>query len=165
MASSSPVPVSALPVTQSLGFKRLRMIHRRAIALHLQGLTGREIDRRLGKGQGWTSALLRDDRVKALLEEAYKEYDQELRALTPKAIDTIRTHLDNPDGNVALRAADMVFKTQGTYQAVEQAKQTAEDVIERVLEHIDPDGTRTRVVERRAVISAVQNVDIPKSED
>jgi hypothetical protein len=133
------------------------MVDRRAIALHLQGKTCGQIDKALGKGSGWMSQVLRRPGVRMLLAEAYREYDDELKALTPLAIETIRGCLTSPDGNIALRAVELQFKATGRYNEQSNAQLTAEDVVERILERVAPNGDTLRVRERHIIRSVVRN--------
>jgi hypothetical protein len=165
--SSDVIPTTALPTIQkSRKFKRLSMIHRKVLALHLSGQTNREIDSTLDKREGYTSTILRKDSVKQALERAYEDYDAELKALTPKAIDAFRRNLDSGDPSVEVRAAREVLLANGKYNESEDRRLTAEDVIERVMEQIAPDGTRTRYAEKRILGAsrAVHNWDNPADE-
>lgn len=150
MATSAVIPVpAALPAVQKEGFKRLRMKHRRIIALHLAGEPNVDIASTLGHHPAYISMVLRDPLVKTVLEAAYSDYEMEIRALTPSAIEAVRKHLDSADGSVALRAADMAFKINGRYEQREENRVTAEDVIERILQTVGADGSRLQYTERR----------------
>ncbi len=145
---------SQLPTLKKAGFKRLKMKHRRIVGLHLQGCSNVEIETVLGHSSGYVSTVLHDPLVGALLESAYADYEMEIRALTPSALDAIRRNMESGDGQVELRAADMALKMNGRYDAPEDKKQTAEDVIERILEMVGADGSRLRYAERRFLNTA-----------
>lgn len=156
MTTALPTP-SSLIVAQP-AFARLRMKHRRIIARHLAGESNKGIEMSLGVHAGYVGALLRDSRVEALLEVAYKEFDRELRALIPGAIDAIRRNQQCGDGDLELKAADMALKANHKYTIRPELEQTAEDVIERIMEKINPDGSRIRMVERRRFPAALTEV-------
>lgn len=143
-----------VPVEQSSAngareaFRRLRMAHRRVLGLHLRGHTAENIAKVMALSEGTVRAVLRRDDAKRVLQSAYTE---RIAELLPRAVATVNRHLDSGDGQVALRAADIALKLNGKYTEADQAQVTAEDVIERVLERITPDGTRTRLSERRLV--------------
>lgn len=165
--SSEVIPTTALPTVQkSRTFKRLSMQHRKVLALHLSGVSNLDIDNALGRRTGYTATVLRRDNVKQALERAYEDYDAELRALTPKAIDAFRRNMDCGDPAVEVRAAREVLLANGKYNEAEDRRLTAEDVIERVMEQIAPDGTRTRYAEKRILGAsrAVHNWDNPVDE-
>lgn len=167
--SSATLPcLSDLPIAGEAPFRRLSMRHRRVVALHLAGYSGVQIDTALGCSSGYAGSVLRNPRTKPLLDAAYAEYERELIALFPKGIETIRRHLDNVDGQIALRAVDLLFKATGRYRGIEDAPQTtAEDVIERILERILPDGTKQTLSLRRVVKSVVRGSgdDLSKDEE
>lgn len=165
LPDDAPGPVfptgNTFPSLRPASSGRLRMIDRRAIVLHLHGRTGSEIEKALGKGPGWMSQVLRRPGVRTLLADAYRDYDDELKALTPAAIDTIRAYLQSPDGNIALRAVELQFKATGRYKESENAQLTAEDVVERILERVSPSGDTVRATERRIIRSVVRNPNPP----
>lgn len=163
---NSTLPVLRdLPTTQAAPFRRLRMRHRQVLALHCAGMPNSEIDTTLGRGAGYAASVLRNDAVRPVLEALYRDYETEMRGLFPLAVEALRTHLANLDGNVALRAADLLFKVTGRYAQVEGATLTAEDIVERVLERVAPDGTRQTLSLKRIVRSVVQKVDTPSASD
>jgi hypothetical protein len=161
--SSELIPATSLPaVRRGKKFKRLSMLHRKVVALHLSGETNVEIESSLNMCHGFAGSVLRRDNVKQVLNRAYEDYDTELKALTPKAIDAYRRNLECGDPAVEVRAAREVLLVNGKYNESEDRRLTAEDVIERVMERISPDGTRTRYAEKRVLgATGVHNWDNP----
>jgi len=156
MTTALPTP-SELVVPQA-GFRKLKMKHRRVIARHLAGESNKAIEMSLGVHSGYVSALLRDNRVEKLLEVAYRDFDRELKALLPGAIDAIRRATTCGDTDSELKAADMALKANHKYTIQPELDQTAEDVIERIMEKINPDGSRVRLTERRRFPTALTEV-------
>jgi hypothetical protein len=152
LGMSDIIPATSLPsIRRGKKFKRLSMIHRKVVALHLSGVTNLEIDSALNMHSGFASNVLRSDKSKRVLEIAYQDFDAELKALTPKAIDAFRRNMDCGDPAVEVRAAREVLMANGKYDESQDRRMTAEDVIERVMERISPDGTRTRYAEKRVL--------------
>ena len=113
--------------------KRLRPVHRKIIALHLHGMTAGEIEIVTGFNQSAVYRILGDPLSQAYIQAHTAGADMELEALAPKAVDALRNGLESDDDRTALNAADKFFKATGRYGRVETAKETAEDVIMRML--------------------------------
>lgn len=117
---------------------------KQVIALHLNGYGYGAIADLTGGSTRAVSATLRSKKVAELLGEISELYRLELAALLRPAIAAVGKALESGSPAVALKAADMVFNSQGIYKGVEGREQTAEDVIKRALEVV----TTVRVVER-----------------
>ena len=165
MAESVLSPVATLPSVQQGGLRRLKMKHRRILALHLAGQSNAVVAETLGCKSSYVSQVLNDPLSRTFLEAAYRDYDQEIRALTPLAVEAIRRNLDNPDGQVALRAADLAFKVNGRYESKQDDRPTAEDVIERILERVEADGSKIVVKERRLLKHSMSHSGTPQEDD
>ena len=140
---------SDLPTVKQAPFKRLKMRHRRVIALHLQGVSNVDIASVLGSSQGYVSQVLRNPTVIPILQRCYEDFEQEFQSLTPLCIQALRDSLESDDPTHQLKAVDITFKRQGAYERKEDGRATAEDVIERILEIQGKDGTRLRISEKR----------------
>lgn len=127
-------------------FGRLRLSHRRILALHLKGHTAARVAEAMQLSEGSVRAILRRDDCKRVLSNSYAE---RILHLLPRAIVTVDKHMNDSDGQVALRAADIALRLNGRFEAAAESVVTAEDIIERVMERISPDGTTTRLTERR----------------
>lgn len=156
------IPITSLPTTQGAPFKRLRMKHRRIIALHMQGLSGVDIAKVLGTSSAYVSEVLRNDSVRPLIEAIYREYEHELRALFPLTVERLRSVLRGGEDADALRAIELWHKIHGTYERAGEADKTAEDVIEMILEKVTADGSKL-TVRRRVANSAL--LGIQKSDE
>jgi transposase len=143
------IEVADLPTTKHVPFKRLKMRHRRVIACHLQGVSNKDIAVSLGCSVGYVSMVLNNPTVAPILQQCYKDYEREFQALTPLCIAALRDNLEGEDPTHQLKAVDLTFKRQGTYEKKVDTAATAEDVIERILEITGNDGTRLRFSERR----------------
>lgn len=130
--------------------------NRQVIALHLNGMRHAEIGQLVGLTPNRVTQILNSRAVKELLTDVYQIHDAELTALMGRSIDAVRGALDSRDHKHTLRAAEMVFKTQGKFKEGEHAAETAEDVITRALhaiKRVDSDGastTEVKLVEQRA---------------
>ena len=117
----------------SVKLKRLRPVHRKLIGYHLRGLTATEINYITGFAESAIYRILNDPLSQAYIHAHTAGADMELEALAPLAVGAIRNGLDSSDERTALNAADKFFKATGRYGKMETAKETAEDVIMRML--------------------------------
>lgn len=135
--------------------ERITPLHRTVIALHLKGLSNNDIAARIKRTPAWVSTILNDPLVIEELEKLYEEQDGRLRMLMKDAVDTVREGMKAPKTQDRLRAADMVFKTQGKYQGDQggPGKDSAENIISAILNrteiHVHTGGDSTKVVESR----------------
>lgn len=112
--------------------KRLTIKHRRMLALHLQGYSNIEIAASLECNPQTVGAIIRNPTSKILLERAYEEYQDRLKALIPLQVAAIRDGLIDNDPRVKLQAVDRhqsAMKEMGRGQG----EVTAEDVIRRII--------------------------------
>jgi hypothetical protein len=144
------------------------MKHRRIIALHVQGLQNTEVAAFLRVSPTYVSSVLNNPTVQPVLHAIYADYERELKALFPMTVDALRKALENGDHGDKLRAAELWHKIHGTFQRTEDSRVTAEDVVERIMEKISPDGERVRYTERRFLHNTGDDnakvVDIPSSD-
>lgn len=150
--STSPLLPTILDfptVVKSAPFKRLKMKHRRVIALHIQSLKNSEIAALLNVSASYVSTVLNNPAVQPILESIYKDYEKELKALFPLTVNALRDGLEHGEMGERLRATELWHKIHGTFQNVDEARVTAEDVIERIMEQVAPDGSKLRYTERR----------------
>lgn len=111
--------------------KRFKMIHRRCVALHIQGLSNAEIAAALGKKPQWVSAVLNNPTTRHLLNRVYDLAEDRLRDLMPRAVEVIREGLQAPDHNTRLKTLDRYHAALKLVQ--EKGGESAEDVIQRVI--------------------------------
>lgn len=163
MGVSALVKAASIPsvtAVEAAPFRKLKMRHRQVVALHLSGHSNSEIEQLLGRSGGYASQVLNNPTVKLLLERMYSDYDMQLRALVPTAITTLGRNMKCGDPATEVRAAREVLLANGKYDEQGERRVTAEDVVERVLEVVDPDGTRYRMAERR--LSRTASLGIPQ---
>lgn len=133
--------------------QRITPLHRHVIALHLKGLSNNDIAARINRSPAWVSTILHDPLVVEELDKLYDEQDSRLRMLMKDAVDTVREGMRSPKPQDRLRAADMVFKTQGKYKddSGGPSKDSAENIISAILNrtevHVHTDGGSAKVVE------------------
>jgi hypothetical protein len=160
MTSPAALPtISSLQTAKTASFRRLKVAHRRVIALHIRGIPSAEIDTILGRGQGYAGSVLRNPAVQPILDAIYRDYDNELRALYPLTIKRMRGILEEGSDSDALRATELWHKIHGTMDRVKDERATAEDVIEQILEKIMPDGSVMRITKRRRFFSTQDDID------
>jgi len=131
--------------------RRLAARHERAIALHLQGMSNREVADAMGMAPAAVSSLLRNPTVQGVVGRAFEAIEDELKGLFPLVVGTLREALRSGDHRVAATARDQFFRVQNRYNPNAKGGDaaTAEDVIARILE-IRSDGPVTiRMAERR----------------
>ncbi len=143
------IEVAELPTVQHAPFKRLKMRHRRVIAMHLQGTSNKDIATVLGCSQGYVSKVINNPTVIPILQRCYDEYEKEFQALTPLCIEALRENLEGDDPTHQLKAVDLTFKRQGAYDKRVDLSTTAEDVIEKILKLTGQDGSKLEFRERR----------------
>ena len=115
--------------------KTLNPRHIKAIQLHLQGSSLKEISERTCLSIWWISRILRSEPAKRLIAEYNAYFDQEFKALYTGSITAIREGLENPDIHVRLKAADMYLKAHGKYMDRQKGREkSAEDVIRQIIE-------------------------------
>ena len=125
----------------ALNLKRLRPKHIQVLALHLQGMKQSHIANRLGLSQPWVSNVISDPLSQEYITQFLEEQKGRLTGLFARSLDAVQEGLeavhptsDNPLYGTRLKAADMVFKLQGSYDEVVSSDESAEDVIERMLQ-------------------------------
>ncbi len=155
---SLPICTDFDVVTQA-PFKRLRMKHRRIIALHVSGKSNPVIARMLDVAPSTVSQTLNNPAVTPILTSIYEQYDRELKALYPLAIDSMREAMESDDYTAKLRAADLYFKTQGKYNEKQENERTAENIVELILSDAGNTVKRIRYTERKFLSANVQNSD------
>lgn len=112
-------------------------LERKILALHLDGYTAAQISHLVGPTPQKIHALLRTSEVQELLAEVAEYHKLELAQLTGPAIGAVRRGLNSGNENVALKAADMVFNSQGINKQTERTDETGEDVVRRMMRVIE----------------------------
>ena len=94
--------------------------------------------------------MIRSAPAQDLIGEVSALHRLELASLTAPALDAVRRNLASSHGPTALKAADMVLHTQGLYKEASRAENSAEDVIQRMLELTTATGAKLRMIEQRS---------------
>ena len=121
-------------------------LQRQALVLHINGQSHTSIARTLGISPARVAKIVKSREALALLSEVSSLHRMELAALTGPAIETIRQQLENSNGTVALKAANMVLQSQGLLQEKESRQESAEDFIAKITQH---SSGRFRAIEQR----------------
>lgn len=118
----------------ALKLTRLTHRHYKIIGLHLEGKSIEEIANTLHLSFSTISRVLNDPLSQGILKRVYNHREEEIHALAGKAIEATREALtgDHPIG-VKLRGVDRFVKIRETMVNKEQGRESAEDVIARIL--------------------------------
>lgn len=116
--------------------QRLTVKHRRIVALHLTGKHSNvQVAKMLGISPATVSAVLRNPAVSSILQRSKESMDMELESMFALAIERLRKILLHGDDKTAMTAVDKVLRVLGKFDAPEErTRDTAEDVIKRILE-------------------------------
>lgn len=115
-------------------------VHRHIIALHLSGYSAQEIADMVDRSYSFVSAVLRDPSVRQVIGNILEETDRELAALMPLVRESLRNVLQNGTDASKVRAAEVVMKSQGKMGDDGRGGESAEDVVARIMAHIEIDG-------------------------
>lgn len=149
-----------------LKLRKLLPRHKSIIAFHLQGWSNRDIAHQMNMDEIAVGRVLRDPLSQNLINRYMEMTDDELRALMPKTVASLRRGLEHPDIHVQMKAADKVLKTQGKYNEKEGGRETAEDVIARALERVaETNQSLVQQVERQHSLSNVIDITPSGSEE
>ena len=140
--------------------KRLNVKHRNVIALHLRGLSARDIRDITGLCERSVYKIINDPLSQDIVRHYIEGIDAELEALAPLAVGAVRDGLnEKQDPRVRLLAADRFFKATGRYVQAEQKRESAEDVLARALARVaaerDRGGAHLRELRRSAPVDAL----------
>ena len=144
-------PAIAALVTQSdksvKPIKRLKMKHRRVVALHIEGLSYNEIAKLTGLAPATVGVIIRNPTIKPILERIYAEYDDLIRGLKPLVYEAMRDTLRNGSRADKLKAIDRWGKITGEFKDEGNVGQTAEEVVKMLLHarHQAADGSVTEL--------------------
>ena len=130
--------------------KRLTVKHRRMIGLYLQGETYSEIAASLRCHPATVGAVMRNPTTEKLLERAYSECDERLKALAPLAVRAIRDSLKDPDNKVKLQGVDRLFKATGRFRDDPMGRESAEDVVREIIKIRHRDGSEVTIAKERS---------------
>lgn len=112
---------------------RLTGRHVAIIKLHLLGLRNKDIAEKMKVTDATVSIVLRDPLSQRYLQRSYEDIDLEFNALYGKSVGVLSEAMDSDRMADRLRSVDIIFKGRGKYLEADQGKETAEDVIKRVL--------------------------------
>jgi transposase len=118
----------------ALKLTRLTHRHYKIIGLHLEGKSIEEISNTLHLSYSTISRVLNDPLAQQILKRVYNHREEEIHALAGKAIEATREALtgDYPVA-VKLRGVDRFVKIREVMVNKEQGRESAEDVIARIL--------------------------------
>lgn len=111
--------------------KELSGKHLRAINMHLAGAKGAAIAAALDMTEGWVSVVLNDPLSQAEIHKRFVDTDNEMYA---RATGVIDRSMDSEDPVIALRSAEMIWRSRGKFEKREPVRTTAEDVVQKMLE-------------------------------
>lgn len=152
--------------TGQLKLRKLTARHKNVIALHLRGLSGRDIALVTGLGEAYVYAVIRDPLSQEIITGYLEGVDEELKSLGPMAVDAIRSGLGSDKEGIRLRAADHFFRATGKYAKAEGTGETAEDVLARALARVAVEqSSQLREVRREPPVKLIDGTATRRSED
>lgn len=122
--------------------------HKLMIMLHLEGYSGNAIADEVQCNPGTVYKVLNSGWAKSIVQQYMEFSTQEFSALQKLSVKAVRDGLLNEDINVRLKSADMFMKAHGKYAGGEKGKDTAEDIIQRIME-MDDGTTKIKVTETK----------------
>jgi hypothetical protein len=145
--AGSFAPLVTTSETQVKPIKRIKMKHRRVVALHVEGLSYAEIAHVTGLAPVTIGAIIRNPTIKSVLTRIYAEYDELIKGLKPLVYEALRDTLRNGSRESKLKAIDRWGKITGEFKDEVDAGQTAEEVVKMLLRarHQAADGSVTEI--------------------
>ena len=96
-----------------------------------------EIADELGRTPGFVYRVLNSEQAQVLIEDYLSFQDQEYRALYKLSVDAVREVLRKGTPQEKLMAARMFLQSHGKLKEASSSSESAEDVIRRMMVHID----------------------------
>lgn len=94
--------------------KTLTQKHKLMIGMHLNGVKTCDIAEAMGCGDATVTTVIRDPLAQEVIEHYYEGVEDELKALFPKVVDSVRDALGkNKDMNTRLKGVDRFTKLTG----------------------------------------------------
>lgn len=120
----------------SAKLRRLTHRHYQIIGLHIEGKSLEQICSMLHVSISTVSRVLNDPLAKGVLQKVYKHREGELHALTGVSLGVVRKVLvEDHTVEQKLKAVDKVIKFRETMLDKESGKESAEDVVQRILQN------------------------------
>lgn len=114
--------------------------HRRVIALHMSGWSNMNIATAMNRHPSWVSNVLGDPMIQGIIKRLLSETDDQLAALFPLAVNTLKDVMEKGSDGARVNAATTILKSQGKIKDGEGKQATAEDVIARIMASIQVEG-------------------------
>ena len=129
--------------TGSVRLKKLKPIHKKIIALHLAGWPNNDIARYLDVNATWVCIVLRDPLSREVIASMDELHEQEFTRLRVAANEALRDALQPSQSmRTRLQAASIYYKRDAS---MGEKGETAEDVMQRVLQHINAETVNIQV--------------------
>jgi len=132
----------ALELRQSNGalkLKRLRPIHRTMIFLHLEGHSISTIASRVDRSYVNVQLILNDPLAQHMIDRSIQDAQAQLKALQIKAVDCIHNAMTSKLAETQLKGVDRMVKLSEHLGIGANTKETAEDVVQKILSAIKID--------------------------
>ena len=129
--------------TGSVRLRKLKPIHKKIIALHLAGWPNNDIARYLDVNATWVCIVLRDPLSREVIASMDELHEQEFTRLRVAANEALRDALQPSQSmRTRLQAASIYYKRDAS---MGEKGETAEDVMQRVLQHINAETVNIQV--------------------
>jgi hypothetical protein len=113
--------------------KRLSLRHKQAISLVLQGMSRADAGEACGFVPEYITFLLQQPLAREYIAHVNRAVSSQLDALYGKSVEAIAGGLTALDPDVKLRAAKLQLQTTGRLEPDEGSRETAEDVVSKIL--------------------------------
>lgn len=130
----TPEVMSLVHYTPPRGLKVLRPKHVLMLQDYMRGMSRPFLAQKHGVSVQTVTNLVNDPNVKHLISGGVEHSLLDLDTLLPRAVDVLRETFDGGSRREKLVAADKVFKLKNLYRDADSGTQTAEDVMQRVLQ-------------------------------
>jgi hypothetical protein len=117
--------------------KKLSNRHLAMISMHVEGIRGEDIAKRMHVRGVTVSRVLNDPLVKIIISRIFSDRQLELDALAGKAINAVREGMDDKVSiRERLTAVDKYTKLKDSIGAEVSSVESAEDVVERIFKGV-----------------------------
>lgn len=122
------------------GLKVVRPRHVLMLRDYINGMSRSVIAMKYGVTPQTVTNLVNDPAVRETVQHSVQAGLNDMDTLLPLAVNAVRETLMDGSRKEKLTAADKVFKVKGLYTAQDEKRETAEDVMQRLLAAIQING-------------------------
>lgn len=144
LRDESGTPLTRYAIEKAIGkrrengaskLKRLTNRHYNILALHLAGKSLEDICSLLRVSYTTVSRVVNDPMAQSVLKRVYNHREEEIHALAGKAIAVTRAAMNDDAMGTRLKGVDRFLKIRETMLGKDDGRESAEDVVTRILEN------------------------------